>query len=491
MTTRASAVHPVRPADRRCPVRAAAEMMTAVLGLASAGCIASHNLAEGELTRYTSAQADTADLGPYYRPSVGGRRLPGKWVVRRHPSLIWATISLVRAGDRLKAEPEEIELAVSLAHATALANVLADARLALQDVADISEMDREADRKRWARGVAAALVRVEAVARRVTTHEPDAPTAKGEEPLGMAAGPMLEMVAGYLNERSGGHLLGDLALEDLGRARALLVQAVLRLGFAAAGRRLPDDLRDAIQTPLRDAENLKDAVEPLAEMLLARVVEAPPEEAGSGLSGTLRTVLTYAPKALLAVEKLARQWDRVEALEFEFHRKDEHPVVVVTVRVQPGQEVRLDDLILFQPAIVFRGASRIVVQPKLPGTGETVVAFEPVGDGAVDLRFEGVAYGLARLLVMPLASGALREVRVFAKTRQEGDQIINVALLMEAAGEKGDPRRLLHFQDVRHKRLLRGPFELRSVVEGKEQVFNYLTPDRRYTFRRVKTPQDR
>ena len=199
-------------------------------------------------------------------------------------------------------------------------------------------------------------------------------------------------------------------------------------------------------------------------------------------------MLAYAPKALMAMESLARQWNRMEALELEFHRKDGQLVIAATIRVRPGKEVRLDDMIMFQPAIVFRGDSRIVVQPKAPGTGETVVAFEPVGDGAVEIRFEGLAYGLARLLVMPLVSGALREVRVFAKTRREGDQVINVVLLMEATGEKGDPRRLLHFQEVRHKRLVRGPFEIRSVVEGTEQVFNYLTPEKRYTFRRVKTP---
>ncbi len=472
-------------------MRPAAAMVTAVLALASVGCIASHKLAEGELDRYASLHADTGDLGPYYRPSVGGRQLPGKWIVRRHSSLIWSAVSLVRAGDKLKAGAEEIELAVSDAHATALADALAQARLALQNLAEISGMDRPADRRRWAQGLAAALIRVETVARRVTVEETETPTGKGEEPLAMAAGPMLEFLAAYLHERSEGRLLSDLDPEDLDRVRALLVHTMLRLGFATAGRQLPEDLREIIQRRLRETEEPKEAAEPLAEMLLDRVAKAPPEKAGGGLSGAVRAVLAYAPKALMAMESLARQWDRMEAIEFEFHRKDGQPVIVATVRVQPDKEVRLDDMVMFQPAIVFSGASRIVVQPKAPGTGETVVAFEAVGDGAVEIRFEGLAYGLARLLVMPLASGALREVRIFAKTRREGDQVINVAILMEAAGEKGDPRRLLHFQDVRHKRLVRGPFEIRSVVEGTEQVFNYLTPEKRYTFRRVKTPGDK
>ncbi len=469
-------------------MRCAAAMVTAALALANVGCIASHKLVEGELDRYASLHADTGDLGPYYRPSVGGRQLPAKWIVRRHPSLIWSTVALVRAGDKLKAGAAEIDLAVSSAHASALADILAEARLALQDLAEVCQMDRPADRRRWARGLAAALVRVEAIARRATVEETETPTGEAEEPLGMAAGPILGILAAYLNERSEGGLLGDLAPEDLDRVRALLAHMMLRLGFAAAGRQLPEDVREIIQRRLCETEDPKEAAEPLAEILLDRVAKAPSDTAGGGLTGALRAVLAYAPKALMAMESLARQWNRMEALELEFHRKDGQPVIAVTIRVCQGKEVRLEDMVMFQPAIVFRGASRIVVQPKALGTGETVVAFEPVGDGAVEIRFEGLAYGLARLLVMPLASGALREVRVFAKTRRQGDQVINVALLMEAGGEKGDPRRLLHFQDVRHKRLVRGPFEIRSVVEGTEQVFNYLTPEKRYTFRRVKTP---
>ena len=130
-------------------MRCAAAMVTAVLALAGVGCIASHKLAEGELDRYASLHADTGDLGPYYRPSVGGRQLPGKWIVRRHTSLIWSPNALVRADDKLKAGAAEIDLAVSDAHASALADILAEARLALHDLADISRMDRPADRRRW------------------------------------------------------------------------------------------------------------------------------------------------------------------------------------------------------------------------------------------------------------------------------------------------------------------------------------------------------
>jgi hypothetical protein len=35
---------------------------------------------------------------------------------------------------------------------------------------------------------------------------------------------------------------------------------------------------------------------------------------------------------------------------------------------------------------------------------------------------------------------------------------------------------------------VREPFEVRSETERLRQVFNYVTPDGRYTYRRVKTP---
>ncbi|HUU11743.1 MAG TPA: hypothetical protein VM431_14555 [Phycisphaerae bacterium] len=463
-------------------------LTVAALAAASAGCIASYKLGESDLDRYASLHG-TADLGPPYRPSMGGRALPAKWIIRQRPGLVWSTISLVRAADRLKQGAAEIELSVSPAHAKSAADVLAQARLAIRDVDEIARSDRSVDRHRWAQGLAAALGRVEVIARQTSIRDTDEPDGRGDEPMGLAAGPMLALVTAYLNEQAAGSLLADLRPEDVDQVRTVLVQVVLRIGFAAAGRQLPEDLRDAVVAEMLAAEDLADLQESLAALLEERVEHASPDAAGGELAATVRTVLAYAPKALKALESFVRQWDRVEAIEVELHRAGDQTVVAVTVRVRPGKEVRLDDMVMFQPAIVFRGATRIVVRPSVPGTGETQIAFEPVDDGgAVEMRFEGFAYGIARMMVMPLASGALREVRVFARTSTQGEQVVNVAVLMEATGDKGDPRRLLHFQDVRHKRLVRGPFDIRNVEEGKEQIFNYLTPDRRYTFRRVQTP---
>jgi hypothetical protein len=56
---------------------------------------------------------------------------------------------------------------------------------------------------------------------------------------------------------------------------------------------------------------------------------------------------------------------------------------------------------------------------------------------------------------------------------------------MEATAATGDPRRLMVFQDVRQEKLVREAFDLRTEQVARRQVFNYLTPDRRYTYHRM------
>ena len=63
--------------------------------------------------------------------------------------------------------------------------------------------------------------------------------------------------------------------------------------------------------------------------------------------------------------------------------------------------------------------------------------------------------------------------------------------MLEAKVDREDPRRLIAFQDVRQRRIVRGPFQVRSDTTVAEQVFNYVTPTHRYTYRRVKRPAPR
>jgi len=502
-------------------VRYLTVLFVAVGAAACVGCIASERIEPGDLDRWAALHQDPSAVGPCECPMVAGRRLPKRWVFRHHPSLIWSALSIVRAADRLQEGAEEVEVLVSPEHAVALADLMARGRTALEEARDVCTFDEPVDRDRWARGLASALTGLEGVVRASAADPTDpAGARRGQEPLGASAAPVLDMLIQYLNQRTGGALLADLPPEDLHRVRAILVQTVLRVGFAAAGRRPTDALREGVVEEMQTAETPEDAKPALAEMLGRAVEQAPPASAGGGgLAGPVRAVLSYAPKALQALEMLARQWDCMDHVAFEFHRcgdppgagPDAGPIVTATLAVRRGQEVRLEDMVMFQPVLAFRGTTRIVVEPELAPTGETVVALEPVAGtedekgegeeaggpedgggapGAVEMRFEGLAWGLAKLFALPLSDGRLREVRVFVGQPGEADRIVNVALVMEARGAKGDPRRLLHFQDVRRRRIERGPFEIRTVTERTEQVFNYLTPEKRYTFTRVKTAEE-
>jgi len=488
-------------------MRHAAILLVAALAAAGAGCIGSEPLRPGDLDRWSALNADADALGPPVALEVGGQRLPKRWVFRENPSVVWSAISVVRAAERLRGgEPvDEIEILVSPAHATELADLMARGRKALLQMRDVCAMDEEIDAERWADGMATALAGIEGVARTVAAGPAEA--ARGQEPLGASAAPMLDMLVQYLNQRTGGMLLADVPPDDVHGVRTILVQTFLQVGFAAAGRRPPEGLREAVLAELDAAEAPEAAKTPLAELLAGAMEQAPPASGGSGgLSGPVRSILAYAPKALQAFEMLARQWDRMDHVAFEFHRQGEETVVAATLAVRDGQEVRLEDMVMFQPVLAFRGTSRVAVLPDLDPTGETVVAFEPVvaeakddegeGEGeadevvgGVEMRFEGLAWGLAKLFALPLADGRLREVRVFVGEPGEADRIINVALVMEATDGEGDPRRVLHFQDVRRRRRVRGPFEIHTVTEREDLVFNYLTPEKRYTFQRVKAAE--
>ena len=491
---------------------------------ASAGCIASERLEPGQLDGWTALHQAPSALGPCKAFTVGERTVPGQWIFRQNPSLIWSAFSLVRAADRLEDGADEIEILVSPQHAVALADLMARGRAALKDMDEVCEFEKPVDGRRWAEGIAAALAGLGDVVREATAG-PAAASAGAEEPLGMSAGPILHLLAQYLNQRTGGMLLDDVPSEDAGRLQTILVQMVLRVGFAAAGRQQPEGLREAVEAEITRTDALDQLKPRLADLLAGAVEQAPPAAAsGSGMAGPVKMVLSYAPKALQAMEMLARQWDRMDHLAITFHECQGEPVVAVTLAVLEGKEVRLEDMVMFQPVLALTGTSRIIVQPDLKPTGETVIAFEPgaceveppakpgggsgpdrkVGGthdaqaappraegaaGGVDIRFEGAAWGLAKLLVLPLASGRLREIRVSVGEPGQADRIINVALVLEADGAKGDPRRLIQFQDVRRRHVERGPFHIRTVTDRTEQVFNYLTPEKRYTYTRTKTPE--
>jgi hypothetical protein len=455
-----------------------------------------HPLAEGELDQYWTLhpvrwhEAEPATL------EVGGRTIPTHWLIRQDPSFLRSTISLVRAADRLKAGTTEVAFSLSPQHAAMAAKMLADSRRTIVDFREAMESDSHPSMEQWASATAGAIADAERIVRLSTAEDPDRPAKEGEEPMGLSAEPLLNLAMAYLNERAGGLLLADMNPQDMGRLREALAQMVLRLAFAAAGKQDPPDLHDAVASAMREADDPDSLRKALPETLLAHLREAPPAPPGARLPALAHTVFAWAPRMLRVLERVVRQWDRMDSLAVEFRRAGEEPLIQLTLNVAPGREVRIADQFIMQPALVFHGSSRILIVPEPGGGDEVAVLFEPgkdaagqAADGATEVRFEGLGWAMVRALALPLASAALREIRVSAGT-QEDQSLLSVLLLMEATGDKTDPRRLMAFQDVREKRLVREPFKVRSETERLRQVFNYVTPQGRYTYRRVKTPAE-
>jgi len=475
-------------------VRTAWPVAAIVMLLGAAGCMTRHPLAEGELDQYWSLHPVRWQESSPVAFQIEGRAIPTHWLIRQDPSFLRSTISLVRAADRLKAGTNEVALALSPEHAAMAAKMLADARRTIVDFREAMESDSHPSMERWASATAGAIADAERIVRLSTAEDPDRPAKEGEEPAGLSAEPLLNLAMAYLNERAGGLLLAGMNPQDVGRLREALAQMVLRLAFAAAGKENPPDLLATVALAMREADDPDGLRKALPETLLARLREAPPAPPSLGLASVSHRVFAWAPRMLRVLEMVVLQWDRMESLDVQFRRAGDKPFVQLSLNVSPGREVRIADQFIMQPALVFRGSSRILIAPKPGGGDELAVLFEPgkdpagqAADGATEVRFEGFGWAMVRALALPLASAALREIRVSAGT-QEDQGLLSVLLLMEATGDKTDPRRLIAFQDVREKRLVREPFEVRSETGRLRQVFNYVTPQGRYTYCRVKTP---
>ncbi len=452
-----------------------------------AGCIPSQSLTEGEIDRYWYLQADAWGQAKRQTFELAGRQLPSRWLLRQEPSLIWSTVSIVRAIDKLKEGSEEFDAAVSPAHASMMLTVLSDLRTTIEDLREIADPETRKTPGKWASAVAEVLVSVEKISRAAASEDERADEKKPGDPLGWSAGPMIQMLTAYLNERSKGNLLAGMEPDQVGQLREVLAQMVLRVSFAAAGKQDPPALRETVTKMMREAKRPETLEKSLTKTLLKEAEQAPPAKSGSQLKGLLSGAFAIAPRMLEVLEMFIRQWDRVDSMliEFRYGNKDQ-PIVSVTLKVKPGRQLRLANLHFMQPAIVFRGGTRITVQPTEAHTEETVVLFKPLEGGRVEVKFEGILYGLVRLLALPVDDAALREVRVLSASGPAG-RLTGVTILMDATGSRKDPRRIMTFQDVRTTRILRTAFDIRKLPQKTEQIFNYITPSRRYTYRRTKT----
>ncbi len=480
-----------------------------ILFLAAAGgCIPRESLGPGQMDRYWYLHGDPWPqlLRDQLKPlSLGERSLPSRWVVRQEPSPLRSSASILAAIETLKGKAAEVEIAVSPDHAEMLAKQLAQARTALGQLREMSKPETPQTAQRWSETLSAALLAVEDVARLADSAEPGGPGKPAPEQLGWSAGPVIQMLMGYLNQRSGGDLLAGMELGEVRQLRAMLSQIVLRVGFALAGKQEPPALRQRVLEAMQSAETPAALEQSLRQMLRAALPEAPPAPPGGRLSTIIHAVLVGAPPMFRVFEEFLGQWDRMESLTLEFGQSPEppaaspaalvvpsetsgQPVAAVTIQVAPRREVRIAGLFLMQPAIVFRGGSRIVLLPKEPTTGETIVLFEQVGGGSTEVHFEGAGYGLVRLLALPLADAALREIRV-ATGRAAAREMITVIMLMQATRDRKDPRRMIVFHDIREKQIVRKPFEVFSRTQAQALSFTYLTPSHRYTYRREKSAE--
>ena len=452
------------------------------------GCIGREKLGERTFDGYWLSSPDPTGRSVAKKLEINGQLVPTKWTIRYNPSLIRSTISLVRATDKLKAGAEAIELDMSPAQAEMLAEVFADTRLAMENLTVLIDAAEAADQERWSGALAGALAKLEGVIRMAELDETGSGAEAGQESLAMPAEPMMEMIALYLNETGGGNLLSDLSTEDLHQLRAVLTQVALRLGYDIVGKQLSAETRLAVSDMMRGAERLDELEKSLDDFLRQKADEAPAAAQPGELGKVVRLAANWLPKGLLILEDFMRQWKKMESLEVEIRYLGEQPVLAATVNVAAGKELTMAELIMFQPKLVFKGSTRIIIQPEEAATGETVIGFERADeDSGAEIRFDSAVYGLVRLFAFPIESSRLKQIRVFTQSSKPGYKITHLALLLESIRDKDDPRRLLVYHDVRKRRLEREPFGMESFTESKEQTFNFLTPEYHYSYQRAKS----
>lgn len=454
--------------------------------LLGVGCIPSEPIDEAVLDRQWTLSPDLVEQSSLYQPSVSGRKLPARWIIRRQDSLVLSTVSIVRATDKLQeGEPKLVEFGISPAHGQPIIEMMNEGRTVLAKLQRLVNISGTPDRRYWAETFADALVASERVARMSdledTDRQPDG------EPLGVGAGPAAQVLSMFLNERTGGRLLSELDADEVDQLRVVLTQISLRLAFDLAGKQIPEGFRKDVIDSMTDADDLATLRTRLEEKLLEAVEQAPATTSEPGTRQALKAVTQWTPKAFDAFESLINQWHKVDHLRVDIRKLDDSSVVSLTVKVVPGQEVTLSDIVMFQPVLAMRGTTRIGIVPQQSRTGETVISFDPVSDdGAIELRYEGIVYSLARLFAFPLASGPLREIRVGTHGADQGRSMVHVSVLSEDSSDTVDPRRVLIVQDSRMKELVRRPFEVKSIDRSERQVVNYLVPGRRYTYVREK-----
>jgi hypothetical protein len=418
--------------------------------------------------------------------TFGERELPSRWVIRQEPNLIWSTVSIVRTVDALKAgeldTSEDLEVLVSPAHARSAAQTLADARRMLEQMARFANPETPVQRKQWSQAVSEALVMAERIVR--YTEKRRGPRPADRHAMDWSVAPLLQMAATYLNERSGGQLAAELGREEATQLRQVAAQLVLRLAFASAGRQLRSDVRAAVAERMSAAERPFDLQRSLRPMLLDALRQAPPAGPETALGTAIEGVLKGGPAALRVLEAFIRQWHKMDYLAVEFRQVNGEDLTGVTLKTRPGQDIRLKKLHFMQPTLLLRGGCRFLSPPGTEDRPVQVVMIEPVDDGALEIRFDGLGWALVKLLVMPVEGGAIREIRV-TRGRNGPRRLTSVQMLLLNRRDRKDPRRLISFQDQRLVQPQRDVREVKPITRGSRQDVRFLTPRRAWFYRRM------
>ncbi len=467
-------------------------MMLVLVSVASAGCVPSYPVGKGDLDRYWQL-TDLADgTEPAAPKAADGFRMPTLWVIRADDDANNASASINRAMTMLREGTDTIDFSASKQHADAIVSALRNIRAGLDRLEEMIDTAGRSSRNQWAAALAAALVKVEQVSRPLMA-EPDAEESHGARPgaaTADAARPMLHMITMYINEQARGGLLSELTPGEKGRLRDVLAGVMVQVGFEVAGKAATAQVRREIVEMMRNRGNLPALTlqADLAARLTERIATAPPAR-GDNKRQMVQAALKWGPKVIGLMEAFLSQWDRMDSITVQLLQRQGRSAVGAAIAVKPGKSVLLADVVAHMPTIAFTGGTRIIAQPDATGAGEMVVSFDPINeDGAVEIRYEGSAYAMVRMLAIPLASGPLREIRMSHSSPIEGKQLINVAILSEASDDKADPRRMIVVQHATVKRLVREAFDIRMVTEKSETAVNYITPHKRYTYLRKNRP---